>query len=661
MLAGYGILAVVTVLLVLPSARPLEDSTCDPSTTFAPNSTYQANLNLLAAALPGNASSAPAGFATLSAGTASRAYAMALCRGDVNASSCAACVALAFRAAGRSCPNNTGVTMYEDDCVLRFANRQFLDFLKADQWQAGELSIQIRSADGSVPAVAVAWFSAAATAILTAVSAATSNSTAGAGDAKKQYFATGEVVDFDPRIYSLAQCAPVLTPEQCSSCLGQLLVQIKVDLSSKPVWVTSRVEWCDLRYDVRPFYQGQAMLQLQAPPPPSSATPETGAEKKKSNVVGISVGIVCSLVLISILSALAFIRFRRRVNKATEHDNPFKKISRAQCVIYDLPALEEATENFSQRNKLGEGGFGAVYKGILPDGQEIAVKKLLGTAGHGLDQLHNEVLMLAELQHKNLVRLHGFYSHRDDTLLVYEYIKNGSLDNFLSDDTREEGQTLIWEQQYNIILGIAKGILYLHEDSSMRIIHRDLKPNNILLDDNMEPKIADFGLARLLGEGHTHTKTSGAVGTLGYMAPEYAIHGLVSPKIDIFSYGVLVLQIVTRRRECWSADGNTVNLLTEVWNHWKRGTISQMMDQTLDQHTRNQQLRCLHVGLMCVQADPDDRPEISTVIFMLTRDNMELQLPEEPAFFFGSGPTSDFVSGEDISVNGVSYTEPYPR
>ncbi|VAI20652.1 unnamed protein product [Triticum turgidum subsp. durum] len=531
--------------------------------------------------------------------------------------------------------------MYEDDCVLRFANRQFLDFLNADQWQAGELS-------------------AAATTILTAVSAASSNSTSGAGDAQKQYFVTGEV-DFDPRIYALAQCAPVLTPEQCSSCLGQLLVQIKVDLSTKPPWVTSRVEWCDLRYDVRPFYEGQAMLQLQAPPPPSSATPETRAEKKKSSAVGISVGIVCSLVLILILSALAFIRFRRRINKATEQDNPFKKISRAQCVIYDLPALQEATDNFSQRNKLGEGGFGAVYKGILPDGQEIAVKKLLGTAGHGLDQLHNEVLMLAELQHKNLVRLHGFYSHRDDTLLVYEYIKNGSLDNFLSDDTREEEHTLVWEQQYNIIIGIAKGILYLHEDSSMRIIHRDLKPNNILLDDDMEPKIADFGLARLLGEGHTHTKTSGVVGTLGYMAPEYAIHGRVSPKIDIFSYGVLVLQIVTRRRECWSADGNTVNLLTEVWNHWKKGTISQMMDQALDQHTRSQQLRCVHVGLMCVQADPDHRPEISTVIFMLTRDNMELQLPKEPAFFFGSEPTSDFVSGEDISVNEVSFTEPYPR
>ncbi|EMS66361.1 Cysteine-rich receptor-like protein kinase 29 [Triticum urartu] len=562
--------------------------------------------------------------------------------------------------------------MYEDDCVLRFANRQFLDFLKAEQWQVGELSGAVtRSENRRVPAVAADWFSAAATAILSAVSAravASSNSTPNA----KKYFATGEV-EFDPRIYVLAQCVPLLTPAQCSGCLGQLLSQIKTHMGATPPWVTSRVEWCGLRYGVSPFYEGQAMLQLEAPPSPTSATtPDTfGPEKKKTSAAGISVGVACSLVLISILSVSVFIRSRRRI-KATKRDNPFKKISRAQCTIFDLPTLEEATDNFSQRNKLGEGGFGAVYKGILPDGKEIAVKKLVGTAGHGLHQLHNEVLLLAELQHKNLVRLHGFYSHRDDTLLVYEYIKNGSLDNFLS-NTRD-GHTLAWEQQYNIILGIAKGMLYLHEDSSMRIIHRDLKPNNILLDEDMDPKIADFGLARLLGEGHTHTMTSGAAGTPGYMAPEYVYHRRVSPKIDIFSYGVLILQIVTRRKECWSDDSNTVNLITEVWNHWKKGTISQMMDQKLNQHTRNQQLRCVHVGLMCVQLNPDDRPEISTAIFMLTRDNVELQPPEEPAFFFGSfshgrnllsssggSANSNFMFGEEISVNGVTITEPYPR
>uniref|UniRef100_A0ACD6ARZ4 Uncharacterized protein n=2 Tax=Avena sativa TaxID=4498 RepID=A0ACD6ARZ4_AVESA len=571
MVAGYGVLAVTTtVLFLLPSARPQEDNTCDDVSSIS--SSFRAKLNLLTKAVPANASSAPSGFATLSADTAN---AMAICRGDTNASSCAACLAVAFRRAGELCPNNTGVTMYEDGCALRFANRQFMNFLEPQQWQIGELSMRYKRANHRVEAVAVAWFTEAATSMLTAVSdraLAASNSTA-ADTRKKKYFATGEIA-LDPMIYGLAQCVPALTPEQCTGCLRQLLGQIKQQLGNKPRWVTSRVEWCDLRYSVRPFYEGTAMLHLNAPPsPPPSANPHTGAEKKKnSKVARISAGIVCPLVLVLLISVFVLIRFRRRIIKAsTKKDNPFKKISRAQCVIFDLPALEEATDNFSQRNKLGEGGFGAVYKGVLPDGQEIAVKKLVGTAGHGLHQLHNEVLLLAELQHKNLVRLHGFYSHPENTLLVYEYIKNGSLDNFLS-DSREGHITLVWEQQYDIIHGIAKGILYLHEDSTMRIIHRDIKPNNILLDEDMEPKIADFGLARLLGEGHTHTKTSGAAGTPGYMAPEYVYDRRVSPKIDIFSYGVLILQIVTRRRECWSDDSNTVNLITECARSGPSGT-----------------------------------------------------------------------------------------
>lgn len=285
-----------------------------------------------------------------------------------------------------------------------------------------------------------------------------------------------------------------------------------------------------------------------------------------------------------------------------------------------------------------------------------------------MQQLHNEVVLLAELQHKNLVRLQGFCPHQNDTLLVYEYVKNGSLDNFLF-GSRE----LNWEQHYNIILGIAKGVLYLHEDSSMRIIHRDLKANNILLDDNMEPKIADFGLARLLEEGHTQSRTAKVVGTLGYMAPEYAMHGNVSPKIDIFSLGVLALEIVTRRINCSSNDQGTVNLLSDVWDHWTKGTISQLLHRLDDGYARNQALRCIHIGLLCVQQDPGDRPDISTVVFMLTRDSMELRPPSQPAFFFGRASRSngqssylydeqsDFVLQQSFSVNGITLTEPYPR
>ncbi|CAL4987676.1 unnamed protein product [Urochloa decumbens] len=415
------------------------------------------------------------------------------------------------------------------------------------------------------------------------------------------------------------------------------------------------------------------MLQLPAPPatPPVATGMPTSSSGRKRSAAGISAGIACFTVLVLSLSVFSFLRFKRRT-KALKNSYSPKKVGRAQFTLFDLPTLQEATEHFSEKNKLGEGGFGTVYKGILFDGQEIAVKKLIGRTGHGLLQLHNELRVLAELQHKNLVMLHGFCSDRNDTLLVYEYIKNGSLDNFLFDDSNRN--ELKWEQQYNIILGIAKGILYLHEDSSTRIIHRDLKPNNILLDDDMEPKIADFGVARLLGEGHTHTGTSGIVGTLGYIAPEYVM-GIISPKIDIFSFGVLVLEIVTRRSNC-SYDHSTVNLLTDVWEHWTKGTMSQMLPQSLDGYSRTQALRCTHVGLLCVQPDPDDRPDISSVVSMLTRDSMELHLPAQPAFFFGrespstsgSDGQSTYVYGrsgfmlkQGISVNGITITELDPR
>ncbi|CAL5072311.1 unnamed protein product [Urochloa decumbens] len=674
MLAGRYAIAVLTLAsLLLPPlpamATPPPD--CEPSSTYAANSTFQANLDLLAAALPVNASSSPAGFATAAVGTApDQANGLALCRGDTNASFCAACVAAAFQDAQQACPLDKGAKVYRDACVLRFAGRRILDFLREDQWLISELVPAIDTDNTRSVDAPDAWFTAAVTGIFTALV----DRAAAATNATRKYFTTGEM-DFVPKLYGLAQCAPDLTPPQCRDCLRNLQKVVTAQfLGGRPPSNTAFVEWCFLRYSVSPVYDGRAMLQLAAPPaPPPSATLTPPSSGRKKSAAGISAGIACLVVLMLILSVLFFLCFRRRI-KATENEHSLKKIGRAQWTTFDLPTLQEATEHFSEKNKLGEGGFGTVYKGILSDGQEIAVKKLLGRAGTGLDQLQNEVRVLAELQHKNLVGLHGFCSHQNDTLLVYEYIKNGSLDSILFDDSK--GNILNWEQQYNIIHGIAKGILYLHEDSSMRIIHRDLKANNILLDDNMEPKIADFGLARLLGEGHTHTQTAKVVGTFGYMAPEYAWGGSVSPKIDIFSFGVLVLEIVTRRNNCSSDDHSTVNLLSDVWDHWKNGTMSQMLHPSLDEVARSQALRCIHIGLLCLQPEPDDRPDMSAVVFMLTRDSMELRSPAQPAFFFGrespSGSRSDgqrsyvydrsgFVLEQGISVNEITLTELYPR
>lgn len=433
MLASYGIVLAIVLILVLPQV----------ALSKLPNGTFQRNLDLLAAALPGNTSSTPAGFANASVGTSpDLVYALALCRGDLNASSCTSCVAAAFPDAEQGCPGNRGVSMYEDTCLLRFSSQQFTDFLRADQWQVTEILWEHEEANATVD-VPADWFSAAVTKILAAVIDHAGNSTA----TTKKYFATGEE-DFDPKIYGMAQCLPTTTPAQCQGCLGNLLSLMATQfLGQRLQWVRLLSVWCSLMYSARPFYEGQAMLQLSAPPPPAamppSVTPKPGSVKKKS-AAGIIAGVLCSVVIILILSVFVFFYPRRRAKaKPAEVDNPLKKITRAQCMIFDLTALQEATENFSENNKLGEGGFGTVYKGILSDGQQIAVKKLLGSTGHGLDQLHNEILVLAELQHKNLVRLQGFCLHREQTLLVYEYIENGSLDNFLFDDSGENA--LNWE------------------------------------------------------------------------------------------------------------------------------------------------------------------------------------------------------------------------
>ncbi|KAH9317732.1 hypothetical protein KI387_019501, partial [Taxus chinensis] len=192
-----------------------------------------------------------------------------------------------------------------------------------------------------------------------------------------------------------------------------------------------------------------------------------------------------------------------------------------------------------------EGGFGAVYKGTTRDRKEIAVKKLSARSTQGKKEFMNEVQLVAGVQHRNLVKLLGCCVEGDERLLVYEYLPNRSLDTFLFD--LEKRRELDWQTCYNIIIGISRGLLYLHQDSHMRIIHRDIKANNILLDDKLNAKIADFGLARLFLDDETHIQTRVA-GTYGYMAPEYAMRGQLSIKADVYSFGVLLLEIIAGRK-----------------------------------------------------------------------------------------------------------------
>ncbi|KAJ0983528.1 hypothetical protein J5N97_011783 [Dioscorea zingiberensis] len=333
--------------------------------------------------------------------------------------------------------------------------------------------------------------------------------------------------------------------------------------------------------------------------------------------------------------------------------------------LHDFGTILSATENFSANNKLGEGGFGPVYKGRLGDGQEIAVKRLAKSSVQGLVEFKNEVVLIAKLQHRNLVRLLGCCIKGEERLLVYEYMPNKSLDFFLFGKPKEEG--LGWQIRFKIIMGIARGLLYLHHDSRLRVIHRDLKASNILLDKDMNPKISDFGMARIFGGDEVEGNTRKVVGTYGYMSPEYAMDGIFSQKSDVFSFGVLVLEIITgkKNRGVYLAAAHTnlldhasiqyqfpnvkiifrnTDVLTcamafQVWNSWKEGNSLQMVDESMGySYPINEVMSCIKVGLLCVQNHPEDRPLMPSVLVMLSGDSALLPYPKEPGFAVRSVP-----------------------
>uniref|UniRef100_A0ACD5WKE6 Uncharacterized protein n=1 Tax=Avena sativa TaxID=4498 RepID=A0ACD5WKE6_AVESA len=652
------------LLLLSPFVAAAQLPVCGNSGNYTSNSTYLANLQLLSSTLPKKAASnATQLFATDAVGHApDTVYALTLCRGDTtNASDCEACVASAFQDGSKLCPYNKDVTVYDDQCLLRFSDKNFLATTVED---SPLIVVNTKNFTTNAESMNLLVFT-----LLSSTAQSAANSTT--------RFRTSSIdVSSLPTLYCLMQCTPDLTTEECAACFQDILL-VSLNYFDGPVGGRVLGTRCTMRYEKLPFFLGDPMLRItnlvsevpatnnttpgstpvivyDSPVPPAAAAPppvpvvqtsieQHGGDSRKTALLIIAVAApLVSILVCFICSAVWLRRGRRKDNlhdeAATNRPEEDALVWRleeksSEFRLFDFSEILQATSNFSKENLLGQGGFGPVYKGQLPDGMEIAVKRLASHSGQGFTEFKNEVELIAKLQHNNLVKLMGCCIQGEEKLLVYEYLPNKSLDYFIFDGNRTN--LIDWNRSRVIIEGIAQGLLYLHKHSRLRIIHRDLKASNILLDQDMNPKISDFGLAKIFSSNDTQGSTRRVVGTYGYMSPEYASEGIYSIKSDVFSFGVLLLEILSGKRNSgFYQYGDFLNLLGYSWQLWEGGRCLELLESSIAEEIHTTEARrYINIALMCVQECADDRPTMSDVVAMLNSESVVLPKPSHPAYF----------------------------
>ncbi|KAK8988522.1 hypothetical protein V6N11_029909 [Hibiscus sabdariffa] len=537
-------------------------------------------------------------------------YAMVQCRNYMSTSDCISCFTTASSQI-TACSAANGARVIYDGCFLRYESNMFYQ----QTTQMGNLGIcGNRRASPSQQTI----FQTTVERLLGNLIEATPR--------MESFFAASneEVVGVNGNVtaYGVAQCMETIDERGCKECLEVALANIH---RCPPESDGRAVDTgCFLRYSDSPFFPANHTVDLR----PFLRTRNT--TRRNALIGGLAGGGAALLLLLTLI--LFWVR-RSRINMAIPQDDVEGPPELQGPMTYTYKELNFATTNFSHQNKLGEGGFGEVYKGILKNGRVVAVKKLaIGTSEKVKAEFDTEVKLISNVHHRNLVRLVGCCSKGPELLLVYEFMPNGSLDKHLFG----EGQgSLNWKQRYEIILGTAKGIAYLHEEFHACIIHRDIKPSNILLDRDFQPKIADFGLVRLLPEDQTHLSTKFA-GTFGYTAPEYAIHGQLSVKVDTYSFGVVVLEIISGLKNTeTSLDPTAEFLLKRAWGLYQDNMALEIVDRSLnpEEYNAEEMKRMIEIAFLCTQSSASLRPTMSEVVAMLkTVTSFEPRQPTQPAF-----------------------------
>ncbi|KAE8772051.1 putative cysteine rich repeat-receptor-like protein kinase DUF26 [Hordeum vulgare] len=612
-------IGVVLLLLLLPTPTP-----------FLVAANFCDNVKAAAAALSKNVTSSPENFATATFGQPPDVvYALALCRaGDVvDGSTCSDCIANWFAAVNQTECHK--VRSSYGDCIVVYSAGD--DNLPPPSnvmgGSSGENTLPFEQWDITNVTTGDVQLIVGLTRELLVETAETAASTT------PSRYATG-VIDMDrvttyPKVYSQAHCMPDLSADNCLACLRRLLGMVNSTMSLRTGGQMG-ITQCYFRYEAYRFYGAQPMLIVPLPTP-ALAT-------KHRSMLWVILAVVVPLSAAAFVFFVCYSRRLRSQRKGSRRDWNLKgdlvwQGKNSEFSLFDFHQLVEATDSFSEENKLGQGGFGAVYKGELPEGLEVAVKRLSSHSGQGFMEFKNEVQLIAKLQHTNLVRLLGCCSQDEENILVYEYLPNRSLDFFIFDVNKRA--LMDWSTHVAIIEGVAHGLLYLHKHSRLLVIHRDLKPSNILLDYELNPKISDFGLAKILSSNDTEGNTTRrVVGTSGYMAPEYASKGVFSIKSDVFSFGVVIFEILSGKQNSGNEQyGGFLNLLGHAWQLWEEGKWADLIAAPLLPGSHSaKMMRYFNIALLCVQENATDRPTMGDIVAMLSNDAMILAEPKQPAY-----------------------------